>query len=316
MGTPNFAVPILEKINSRHDVILVVTQPDQYNKRKKTYEPTPVKVWAEEHNIEVFQPESIKTEKQKILDYDVDLIITAAYGQFIPKVILDHPKYKSINVHGSILPKYRGGAPIQRAIINGDSKTGITIMYMGPKMDAGDIIKINEIDILDSDTQDTLFEKLSTLGSEMILKVIKEIKNKKVNPVKQDLEKVTFAYNLNKEDELIDFKTKDAREVFNQIRGLNSNPGAYFTLDNINIKVYNSKEANYQTNKDPGLIININKDSFDVSCKNNTVISITEIQLPGKNKIHVKEFLNGSGKKLIKENKPSVNKSTFKTKKI
>src|SRR5690606_27150774 len=180
MGTPDFAVRILDEINKNFEVVLVVTQPDTYNYRKKKYEYSPVKFYALEHNLEIFQPESIKKEADYILGLDVDLIVTAAYGQFVPKKILDHPKYRAINVHGSILPKYRGGAPIQRAIINGDAETGITIMYMDRRMDAGDILRIEKIPILDEDTQDTMFEKLSILGSKMIVDVINDLRMGKI----------------------------------------------------------------------------------------------------------------------------------------
>lgn len=226
------------------------------------------------------------------------MIVTAAYGQLIGEEVLNHPKYKSINVHGSLLPKYRGGAPIQRAIINGDEKTGITIMYMAKKMDAGDIIAMQEIPILDSDNQDTIFEKLSLLGSNMINDVIEKIASSTVSPIKQNDEEATFAYNLNKDDELVKFD-KTAKEVFNQIRGLNSNPGGYFILDDLNIKVYNSKISVKTHQERVGTIIGINKDSFDVACASGTVISITEIKIPSKNKMSVRDFLNGQGKKMI-----------------
>jgi len=229
---------------------------------------------------------------------DVDLIVTAAYGQIIPKELLEYPKYKCINVHGSLLPKHRGGAPIQRSIINGDSETGVTIMYMAEKMDAGDILMQRSIPILDVDTQDTMFDKLSKLGAEMINDLIDDLEKGNVNPIKQDESQVTFSYNLTKEDELVTFD-KDAIKVFNQIRGLNSNPGGYFIMDGQNIKVYSSKVSNKSHNEEVGTIVGINKDSFDVACANGTVISITEIKMPSKNKMFVRDFLNGQGKKLI-----------------
>lgn len=302
MGTPDFAVRILDEINKNFEVVLVVTQPDTYNYRKKKYEYSPVKSYALEHNLEIFQPESIKKEADYILGLDVDLIVTAAYGQFVPKKILDHPKYRAINVHGSILPKYRGGAPIQRAIINGDAETGITIMYMDRRMDAGDILRIEKIPILDEDTQDTMFEKLSILGSKMIVDVINDLRMGKIIPIPQDESKATYAYNLTKQDELIDFNNT-ARGVFNQIRGLNSNPGAYFILDGINIKVYNSKVVDKTTQEKPGIIIGVNKDSFEISCGGNTVIALTEVQMPGKKRMSARDFLNGSGRNLISINK-------------
>jgi len=306
MGTPEFSVRILDEINKNFDVILVVTQPDTYNYRKKNYTYSPVKEYALKHNLPVFQPEQIKTAVDYILSFDVDLIVTAAYGQFIPKKILDHPKYRSINVHASLLPKYRGGAPIQRAIMNGETETGITIMYMDKKMDAGDIIKMEKLPILDTDTSDSLFEKLSILGSQMIVSVINDLKDGKITPIKQNEDEATYAYNITKEDELIDFK-KNAKAVYNQIRALNSNPGAYFILDGMNIKVYNSKVIEKTTNEKPGVIIGVTKDIIEISCGENTVIGLTEIQVPGKKRMSVKDFLNGNGKNMVTINK-EVNK--------
>ncbi len=302
MGTPAFSVPILDKIREKHNVVLVVTQPDVYNPKKKKFMYSEVKEYALKNNLPLFQPEKIRTDYQKIIELDIDLIVTAAYGQLIGEEVLNHPKYKSINVHGSLLPKYRGGAPIQRAIINGESKTGITIMYMAKKMDAGDIIDMQETPILDTDNQDTMFEKLSILGSDMINNVIDKIEKNEVKPVKQNDDEATFAYNLNKDDELVTFDKK-AKEVFNQIRGLNSNPGGYFVLDNLNIKVYDSKVSEKHHQDKVGTIISINKDSFDVACACGTVISITEIKIPSKNKMLVKDFLNGQGKKILQVGK-------------
>ena len=298
MGTPQFAVSIVDEIRKKHNVVLVVTQPDVYNIKKKKYDYSEVKKYALENDLPLFQPEKIREDYQTILDLDVDLIVTAAYGQIIPKALLDYPKYKCINVHGSLLPKHRGGAPIQRSIINGDKETGVTIMYMAEKMDAGDMLMQRSIPILDSDTQDTMFDKLSKLGAEMINVLIDDLINNNITPVKQDESLVTFSYNLTKQDELVTFD-KDAIKVFNQIRGLNSNPGGYFIMDNQNVKVYSSKVSNKSHNDEIGTIIGINKDSFDVACDNNTVISITEIKMPSKNKMAVRDFLNGQGKKLI-----------------
>lgn len=302
MGTPEFAVPILDVLNQKYEIVLVVTQPDTYNYRKKTYKYSPVKEYALKSGLKVFQPEKIKDEQAYILSFDVDLIITAAYGQFIPKKILDYPKLRSINVHGSVLPKYRGGAPIQRSIINGESETGITIMYMDKRMDAGDILRIERIPILDEDTGDSMFKKLSLLGSSMIVDVVEDLKLNKIKPIPQVESKATYAYNLTKEDEKIDF-FKPARAVFNQIRGLNSNPGAYFIMDGQNIKVYNSRVVERTTNKTPGVIVGVNKDSFEVSCLDGTVIAILEIQMPSKNKMTVRDFLNGNWKNIIKLNR-------------
>lgn len=298
MGTPKFAVPILEKILEKHQVVLVVTQPDQYNYRKKVLVPSPVKECALKHNLEVFQPEKIRNDNKTIFEKDVDLIVTTAYGQMVPEKILNFPKYRSINVHGSLLPKYRGGAPIQRAIINGEKETGVTIMYMEKKMDSGDIIEAKTLPILDSDNQETLFDKLSILGTEMILPVIEKLENGLIRAIKQNENEVTFAPNLTKEDEKINFEN-DARAVFNQIRGLNPNPGGYFIIENLTIKVYNSIVSTEKHNQEIGVIVGIHKDRFDISCGNGTVISILELQLPSKNKMLARDFINGQGKKIL-----------------
>lgn len=306
MGTPEFAVPILEEIKKVHNITLVVTQPDTFNIKKKEMVYNPVKKWALNNNIEIFQPEKIKLDYEKILSTPCDIIVTAAFGQIIGEEVLNYPRLKAINVHGSLLPKHRGGAPIQRAIINGDAVTGITIMYMEKRMDAGDILLQAELPILDSDNQDTVFNKLSLLGASLINDVIEKLDKNEITPIKQNEEEVTFSLNLTKEDEHIDF-TKSARDVFNQIRGLNSNPTGYFLLDNQNVKVYDSIEKNNdlwynnacEENHKPGEIVRINKDSFDVLCGDGKLISILEIKLPGKNRMKVRDFINGQGRKML-----------------
>lgn len=302
MGTPQFSVKVLDKVRTKHEVVLVVTQPDTFNFRKKTTVFSPVKEYAFNNNLKVFQPEKIKDEVDYIRSIPCDIIVTAAYGQFVPSKILDYPRCGAINVHGSLLPKYRGGAPIQRAIINGESETGITIMYMAKKMDAGDIIEARSIEILDSDNQETVFEKLSTLGSEMILDVLDDIEKGIIKRTPQNESEATFAYNLEKEDEIIDFN-KSARSVFNQIRGLNPNPGGYFVIDNFPIKVYNSIEAKYQTNALPSTIIKVEKDHFDVACDGGSVISILEVQPPSKKRMSARDFINGQGRKILEVGK-------------
>ena len=302
MGTPEFAVPVLDILHLNHQVTLVVSQPDQYYQRKKKTISPPVIKYAKERGINFLQPEKIKEDIDKIMTYPADIIVTAAYGQFVPKKLIDYPRYKAINVHGSLLPKYRGGAPIQWAIINGDTQTGISIIYMTSKMDAGDILAQRSIPITDDDTQDSMFYRLSQLGREMILPVINNIEKGNIILKKQDSAAVTYAYNLTKQDELIDFQLP-ARSVFNKIRGLNSNPGAYFKLDGMNIKVFSSMVVEDTTSYPPGIITKVGKDNFNISCGNNTVISITEIQLPGKKRMEVRDFLNGKGRYLIKETK-------------
>ena len=303
MGTHQFAVKILEKILEKHEVVLVVTQPDSYVGRKKILTPSAVKTCAIEHGLKVFQPEKLNSEKEVILNTECDLIVTAAYGQIIGMKILEHPRYKSINVHGSLLPKYRGGAPIQRAVINGDEKTGITIMYMSKGMDEGDIIAQEECEILNTDTSGDVFDKLSTLGSEMILDVIDQIEQGTNSRSPQDHSQATYAYNLKKEDELLDFN-RSAQQVYNQIRGLNPNPGAYFTIDDVTYKVFSSCVSSKSSHgKEVGTIANVSKVSFDIVCLDDTLITISELIPQGKRLMSVRDYLNGAGKNIIIEGK-------------
>lgn len=292
MGTPDFSVaPLNELIKNKYNVLAVVTQPDKEVGRKKEIKFSPVKEYALSNNIKVLQPEKIRNDYKEIIDLDPDIIITCAYGQIIPKELLEYPKYKCVNIHASLLPKLRGGAPIHKAIINGYDKTGITIMYMDEKMDSGDIIYQEEIKIEDNDNVGTLFDKLSILGSKMIIKVLPNIISADINPIKQNEEDVTYAYNISREEEKLDFN-KTSREVFNHIRGLNPWPVSYSTLDDKKVKIYESKIGNSDKKGQPGEIINIYKDSVGVKTKDGEIL-IYELQFEGKKKVFVKDYLNG-----------------------
>lgn len=300
MGTPDFGAKILSELVKKHNVVLVVTQPDKIVGRKKEIEFSAVKKKALELNIPIFQPQNIRQEYQYIIDnYEFDLIVTAAYGQIVGTKLLYYPKYKSINVHGSLLPKYRGGAPIQRSIINGDNKTGITIMYMAKGMDSGDILAQKEINIDLNDNSDSMFEKLAILGASMINNVINDLVNDKITPIKQNSEEVTYAYNISHEEELLEFYNLDNIQIYNKIRGLSTNPGAYFKVNGFAIKVYESILSNDTTSYEPSTICDVKKDSFSISCKNNTVISFKVIKPEGKGIMNVKDFMNGKGKSII-----------------
>lgn len=290
MGTPTFSVPILKELINNHHVTLVVSQPDREKDRRGNLLPTPIKKLAQEHNIEVFQPAKIKTDYQKIIDMNPDIIITCAYGQIIPEAILNYPKYGCINVHGSLLPKLRGGAPIHHALINGDKYTGITIMYMDKAMDSGDIISQEKLPILDSDNLDTLYEKMSLLGAELLIKTIPSIISGTNQRIKQNPMEVTFGYNITKEEEKISF-TNPAIKIHNQIRGLSSIPGAYCFLDNKRMKIYAS-EITQNKSTIPGKISKIDKTGIYVDTADYQ-IKITDIKLEGKKRCHVKDFLNG-----------------------
>lgn len=300
MGTPEFGATILKEINKQHNIVLVVTQPDKIVGRKKEVEYSAVKKASIELNIPVFQPHNIRNEYQYIIDnFDFDLIVTAAYGQIVGTKLLFYPKYKAINVHGSLLPKYRGGAPIQRSIINGDKITGITIMYMAKGMDSGDILAQKEIVIEEIDNNDSMFIKLANLGASMINKVIDDLVNNNITPIKQNIEEVTYAYNISHEEELLDFNNLDNIQIYNKIRGLSTNPGAYFKINNFSIKVYESVLSNDKTNYDTNTICDVKKDSFSISCKDKSVITFKTIKPEGKGLMSVKDFMNGKGKNII-----------------
>ena len=230
MGTPEFSVPVLEALIENYQVVGVVTQPDKEVGRHHEIKPTPVKEVALKNNILVLQPQRIKKEYQEILDLNADLIVTCAYGQMIPKEILDAPKYGCINVHASLLPKLRGGAPIHRAIINNETRTGITIMYMVEKMDAGDILAQEETPILKEDNVGILHDRLSKMGAKLLIETIPDLINGKIKPIPQKEEEVTYAWNIKREEEKIDFNQRTI-DIYNQIRGLNPWPGGYALLE-------------------------------------------------------------------------------------
>ena len=296
MGTPEYSVPVLKMLIENTNVIMVVTQPDSYVGRHHELSFSPVKKVALENNIEVYQPEKIRNEYEHILEVNPDVIITCAYGQIIPAILLDTPKYKAINVHASLLPKLRGGSPLHRAIIDGYDKTGITIMYMAPGMDDGDIIVQKSIDITDLDNVGTIHDKLSVLGSELLLETLPSIFNGTNPRIKQDESEVTFAYNIKREEERLNFN-KTAREVFNHIRGMYPFPVAYMTINDEIIKVCESRIG--QTSKgEVGTISNIYKDGLGIKCSDKEII-ITRVKPRGKKEMSARDFINGRKDNLL-----------------
>ena len=296
MGTPEFAVPILQMLIENSEVVLVVTQPDKEVGRKKEKNFSPIKELAIKNNIETFQPIKIKEDYKYILEKNPDIIITCAYGQIIPNELIETPKYGAINVHASLLPKLRGGAPIHHAIIDGYKKTGITIMYMSSKMDAGDIISQKEITINEKENVGTLHDKLSKIGTELLKETLPLIFEQKNERIKQNEEEVTFGYNITREDEKIDFN-KTAEEVYNQIRGLNPFPLAYAILNEKEIKIIEAN-INERAIGKTGEITEITKNSIIVKCKDKS-IEITKIKPFGKRIMEVKEYLNGVKKETL-----------------
>ena len=291
MGTPTFSVPILESLINTCNVILVVSQPDKEKDRKGAFVSTPIKQIALSHNIEVYQPTKIKEEYQKIIDANPDIIITCAYGQIIPESLINYPRLGCINVHGSLLPRLRGGAPIHHAIINGDDETGITIMYMDKHMDSGDIIAKRSLPIGPNDTLDIVYEKMSKLGASLLMETLPSIVAGTNNRIKQDEKYVTFGYNITKEEEKINFNNPSIK-VHNLIRGLSSIPGAYCFLKEKRLKIYQSELTNIKSTTPPGTIEKIDKTGIYISTNDN-LLKIIDIKLEGKKRCLVKDFVNG-----------------------
>ncbi len=290
MGTPDFAVPILETLLKNTDVVLVVTQPDKEVGRKKILTASPVKKLALAHNIPVYAPAKIRTDYAEILKYQPDLIVTCAYGQIIPTPILNLPRLGCINIHASLLPKYRGGAPIHHALINGEEETGITLMYMDEKMDTGDIIAVSKTRIKDTDTVATLHDRLSKIGSKLLEKTLPVIINGTNSRQKQNDEQATYAKIITREDEHLDFNTPGL-QVFNKVRGLNSWPLANLILNGEEIKIL----AGYlgeKTSAKPGTIVKITKDAIGISTLDR-IYYITELKPFGRKVMSAKDYLNG-----------------------
>ena len=297
MGTPNFAVNVLQGLIDNYDVVGVVSQPDKKVGRKQILTPTPVKELALKYDIPVFQPIKIREDYKDILALEPDIIITCAYGQIIPKEILDYPRLGCINVHASLLPKLRGGAPIHKAIIDGYKTTGITIMYMDVKMDNGDIISTCETEIKDSDNLESLHDRLSIMGTKLLLDTLPSIIDGTNDRIKQDEDEVTYAYNIKREEEHIDF-SKDNRSVFNLIRGLAPIPCSNAIIFDQEMKIIEAKLYDKTYNESYGTIVDIIKEGIVVACGNGSII-ITKVKPFGKKMMDATSYVNGIGKNNI-----------------
>jgi methionyl-tRNA formyltransferase len=308
MGTPDFSVPVLKRlITDGYDVVGVVTQPDRPKGRKKTLTPPPVKVEAEKQNIPVLQPEKIRDKKelQQVLALKPDLVVTAAFGQILTNELLEAPKFGCINVHASLLPELRGGAPIHYSILQGKKKTGITIMYMAEKLDAGDILTQSEVSIEERDHVGTLHDKLSAAGADLLSETLPELLQGKLTPRKQNNAEATFASNIKREQEIIDW-TKTGQEIYDHIRGLHPWPVAYTHLNDQAVKIWWGEKMPNKNMAAPGTVIGIDSDGFVVSTGDSTAIKITELQPSGKKKMSGEDFLRGTqmqaGDKLGEQN--------------
>ncbi|MBA1435277.1 methionyl-tRNA formyltransferase [Bombilactobacillus bombi] len=298
MGTPAFSVPILEGLlQQNYEIVAVVTQPDRAVGRKQKISFSPVKQYALQHDLSIYQPEKLghSAELEQLISLQADLIITAAFGQFLPTKLLASAKIAAINVHGSLLPRNRGGAPVQRAIMNGDQTTGITIMYMAKKMDAGDIISQQEVAISATDTAGSLFDKLSQVGRDLLLKTLPDIIAGTNQRITQDESLVTFTPNIQPAEEKIDI-TKPALCINRQVRGLNPDPGAYLFLKGQRTKIYQTTMANLTTKLQPGQVVSKTKKQLGIATGDQQVLYLDQLQPAGKAVMPISAYLNGKGK--------------------
>lgn len=294
MGTPDFAVaPLKALVENGYDVVGVFTQPDKPVGRKAVLTPPAVKVTALEYDIPVFQPESLKNgEGVKLLEeLKPDICIVVAYGKILPKDFLSYAKYGCINIHGSILPEYRGAAPIQRSVIDGKEFAGVTSMQMDEGLDTGDILLVEKTKILENETSGDLYERLTVIGAQLLIKTLKALQNGELKPVKQDDSKSTYAAMLDKTMSPVDW-SEPAQKIHNQIRGLDPWPVAQTTLNGKNLKLFRSEICELQGNGKAGEAVAL-KNGLGVFCGDGNGIVVTEVQYEGKKRMKASDFLRG-----------------------
>lgn len=294
MGTPDFAVATLEEIiKAGHEVVLVVSQPDKAVGRSKALKYTPVKACALAHGIEVYQPEKVKDAAciEYLRGYEPDIIIVEAFGQIIPKAVLDMPRFGCVNVHASLLPKYRGAAPIQWAVINGDAVTGVTTMRMDEGLDTGDMIMKQEVIIREDETGGSLFDRLSETGAKLCVKTMEAIEAGTAVYTPQDASAATHTSKIYKELGSIDW-TRDAKSIECLIRGLDPWPSAYTRLDNKTLKIWKAQVIPTDSGAAPGCIVKVEKNRILVQTGEG-MLALLEVQLEGKKRMPVDAFLNG-----------------------
>lgn len=294
MGTPDFAVPTLNKLyESEHEIAAVFTQPDKPKGRGYKLAPPPVKVLALEHGTPVYQPESLKKQPEMwdvLKEIAPDVIVVAAYGKILPKQVLDIPKYHCVNVHGSLLPKYRGAAPIQWSVLNGDDETGITTMLMGEGLDTGDILLQRSTPIGENETAAELFDRLAEIGADLLIETLEKLEKGEITPVKQDEELATYASILTKDMCMIDFN-KPVKEVHKKICGLSDWPCAVTTLDGKRLKVFRSQIVkDKMPGQQAGTVVDTKQ--FCVCCADG-VIKLTEVQAEGSKRMRSEDYLRG-----------------------
>ena len=294
MGTPEFAVPTLQALIDHHQVAAVVTQPDRQRGRGKKVQFSPVKEKAAEYKIPVLQPEKARDEEfiQELETIAPDVIVVVAYGQILPERILNLPKYGCINVHGSLLPKYRGAAPIQWAVLNGEEKTGITTMYMENGLDTGDMIDKAEVVLDPKETAGSLHDKLMNLGADLLLETLDKLEKGTIVRTKQDDSQSCYAKMLSKEMGRMDF-SRSAKELEQWIRGMNPWPSAYTTMNGKTLKIWDADVVSYEGSEEPGTVVKVTKDTIIVAAGEGA-LALKEIQLAGKKRMPVQAFLLGS----------------------
>ena len=291
MGTPDFAVPTLEALHSEHDVSLVITQTDKPKGRGKALTPPPVKAKALELGLEVYQPEDINSDEsiEKLRSINPDIIIVVAYGQILKAEILNLPKYRCINVHASLLPKYRGAAPLNWVVINGEAKTGVTIMEMAKGLDTGDMLSKSELEISEDMTAGDVHDKLMISGSELLIDTLKKIENEEIEKTPQNDSESTYAAIMDKGLGKIDWN-KSAKEIKNLVRGTYPWPGAYFKYKDKNIKVLEVDICNKHKDEENGKVIEVSTDGIIVNTSENCVV-LKKIQFPGKKAVTIEDYL-------------------------
>lgn len=294
MGTPDFAEIILRKLyENKYDICAVVTQTDKPKGRGYSLQASPVKKFAAENQLAVYQPSTLKSEDfaELLIGINPDLIIVAAYGKILPRNVIDFPRYGCINVHGSLLPEYRGAAPIQRAVINGDRLTGVTIMRMDEGVDTGDMYLKGEVEIADTDNFETIHDKLAELGAVKLMETLELLKKNKISPVRQNDADATYAPKIEKEDCVIDF-SNSADAVHNQVRGLSPFPLAFTELNDMKIKIIKTHVIHQRSDSIYGTVISLDEGTIKVACGEN-VLCIDKLLPEGKKRMTANDFING-----------------------
>ena len=302
MGTPTFAVPILEALiaDPQYDVKAVVTQPDRPQGRKRVLTPSPVKVAAQAHDLPVLQPEKMNgsDEMAQIVALAPDFIITAAFGQFLPTALLDAAQIAAVNTHASLLPKYRGGAPVHYAIMNGDTETGVSIMYMVKQMDAGDVIDVVKVPITAQDNVGTMFDKLSLAGRDLLLATLPKIAAGEIAPVPQDEAAVSFSPNITRDQQNLNFTQETAQQLDWHIRGLYPTHPAYVQVAGQRVKLIQVTPLPETTDVAPGHVVARTKKMLTIAAADHSVLRIDQLQPAGKSVMSSQAYLNGAGSQL------------------